>query len=399
MSARNIQHYDVIIAGARCAGAATALLLARQGARVLVLDKSRYGTDTLSTHALMRGAVVQLDRWGLLPAVAGTGTPPVRSTTFHLAGADTTIPVKPKHGIEALYAPRRRVLDAILADAARSAGADVRFGASVSDLRRDRAGRVTGITRRAGGACLEASADLVVGADGRRSTIAWCVGARAAHVAPASSVLIYRYVRDDASAGYHWYFRDGAAAGVIPTNDGQACVFAATSAERLRDEPDLSTYAAWRRILAQAAPGLAERLDERGPAGPPRVFPGLPGYLREAAGPGWALVGDAGYFKDPITAHGITDALRDAEILARVVTSQGPGAVARYQAERDELSLRLFRVSGRMAAFDWTADEIGGHLFELNAAMAEEMAAMTHGHWGMAGRRLDPRRQRELVSA
>ena len=119
MSTASSQHYDVIIAGARCAGAATALLLARQGARVLVLDKSRYGTDTLSTHALMRGAVLQLHRWGLLPAVAGAGTPPVRSTTFHLADAVTTIPVKPKHGVEALYAPRRRVLDAILADAAR----------------------------------------------------------------------------------------------------------------------------------------------------------------------------------------------------------------------------------------------------------------------------------------
>jgi 2-polyprenyl-6-methoxyphenol hydroxylase-like FAD-dependent oxidoreductase len=121
MSTANTQHYDVIIAGARCAGAATALLLARPGAQVVVLDKSRYGTDTLSTHALMRGAVLQLHRWGLLPAVTGAGTPPVRSTTFHLADAVTTIPVKPKHGVEALYAPRRRILDAILADAARGA--------------------------------------------------------------------------------------------------------------------------------------------------------------------------------------------------------------------------------------------------------------------------------------
>jgi menaquinone-9 beta-reductase len=198
MSTANTQHYDVIIAAARCAGAATALLLARQGARVLVLDKSRYGTDTLSTHALMRGAVLQLHRWGLLPAVAGAGTPPVRSTTFHTADAVTTIPVKPKHGVEALYAPRRRVLDAILADAARGAGADVRFGATLTGLRWDRAGRVTGITGRAGQARLEASADLVVGADGRRSAVARHVGARAAHVAPASSVLIYRYVPADA---------------------------------------------------------------------------------------------------------------------------------------------------------------------------------------------------------
>jgi flavin-dependent dehydrogenase len=390
MTTRNTQHYDVIIAGARCAGAATALLLARQGARVLVLDKSRYGTDTLSTHALMRGAVVQLHRWGLLPAVAWAGTPPVRSTTFHLPDAVTTIPVKPKHGVEALYAPRRRVLDAILADAACGAGADVRFGTSLTGLRRDRAGRVTGITGRAGAARLEASADLVIGADGRRSTVARWVGAQAAHAAPASSVLIYRYVLHDATDGFHWYFRDGAAAGVIPTNDEQACVFAATSAERLRREPDRGADAAWRRILAQAAPGLAERLDQRGPAGPPRVFPGLTGYLRNAAGPGWALVGDAGYFKDPITAHGITDALRDAEILARVVASGGPDAVRRYQAERDELSLRLFRVTGRIASFAWTADEIGAHLLELNDVMAEETAAMTDG---------EPAWRRELASA
>ena len=390
MSTANTQHYDVIIAGARCAGAATALLLARQGARVLVLDKSRYGTDTLSTHALMRGAVLQLHRWGLLPAVAGAGTPPVRSTTFHLADAVTTIPVKPRHGVEALYAPRRSVLDAILADAARGAGADVRFGASVTGLRRDRAGRVTGITGRAGGAPLEASADLVIGADGRRSTVARYVGARAVHVAPASSVLIYRYVRDDAADGYHWYYGAGPSPGSFPPTTGWPASSPPPARNGCGANPTVGADAAWRRILAQAAPGLAERLEHRGAAGPPRVFPGLTGYLREAAGPGWALVGDAGYFKDPITAHGITDALRDAEILARVIASEGPDAVHRYQAERDELSLRLFRVTGRIASFDWTAEEIGGHLLELGEAMAEEAAAMSAG---------DPGRRLELASA
>ena len=398
MSTRN-SHYDVVVAGARCGGAATAMLLARQGARVLVLDRSRYGTDTLSTHALMRAGVRQLHQWGLLPRVIAAGTPAVRSATFHLPGGVSTVEIKPKHGVDALYAPRRTVLDAILVDAARSAGADVRFGTSVTGLRRDRTGRVTGITGRAGAARLEVGADLVVGADGRRSAVARHAGAGAAHVAPASSGVIYRYFRGAAADGYHWYFTPGSAAGVIPTNDGLACVFAATSAERLRRELDAGPEAGLRRVLAGTAPGLADRIEHHGAAGPPRVFPGLTGYLRDAAGPGWALVGDAGYFKDPITAHGITDALRDAEILARVVTSWGPGAVARYQAERDELSLRLFRVTGRIAAFDWTADEIGSHLLELNTAMAEEMAAMTHGHWGVTGRRLDPRRQRELASA
>ena len=397
MSTRT-SHYDVVIAGARCAGAATAMLLARQGARVLLLDRSRYGTDTLSTHALTRGGVRQLHRWGLLPRVIAAGTPPVRTATFHLPGGDAAIEIKPRHGVDALYAPRRTVLDTILVDAARSAGADVRFGASVTGLLRDRTGRVTGITGLAGPARLEVGADLVVGADGRRSAVARHAGAGAAHVASASSGLIYRYFRGVPAAGYHWYFTPGSAAGVIPTNDGLACVFAATGAERLRRELDAGAEAGLRRILARAAPGLADRIEHHAAVGPPRVFPGLPGYLRDAAGSGWALVGDAGYFKDPITAHGITDALRDAEILARVVTSGGPGAVARYQAERDELSLRLFRVTGRIATFDWTADEIGGHLLELNTAMAEEMAAMTHGHWGVAGGRLHPRRL-ELASA
>jgi len=392
MSTRNTQHYDAVIAGARCAGAATALLLARQGARVLLLDKSRYGTDTLSTHALMRGAVLQLHNWGLLPRVIAAGTPPVQSAIFYLPGAVSTVEIKPKNGVEALYAPRRTVPDAILADAARDAGADVRFGASVTGLRRGRAGRVTGITGRAGPARLEVSADLVIGADGRRSAVARWAGARTAHVAPASGAAIYRYVRDGTTEGYHWYFRDGAAAGVIPTNDGLACVFAATSAAGLRREPG-GAGAAWRRILGRAAPELAERLDQRVAAGPPRVFPGLTGYLREAAGPGWALVGDAGYFKDPITAHGITDSLRDAEILARAVTTGGPGAFGRYQAERDELSLRLFRVTGRIASFDWTADQIGGHLLELSEAMAEEVAAMAGDRVG------DPSPQPDLAPA
>jgi flavin-dependent dehydrogenase len=399
MPTKDNQHYDVVITGARCAGAATAMLLARQGARVLLLDRSRQGTDTLSTHALMRGAVLQLHRWGLLPQVVAAGTPAIRSTTFHLPGAVSTVEIKPKNGVDGLYAPRRTVLDTILAEAARSAGADVRFGTSVTGLRRDRAGRVTGIIGRAGAARLKVSADLVVGADGRRSAVARFAGATAAYVAPASSGVIYRYFRDDATAGYHWYYTPGSAAGVIPTNGGLACVFAATGAERLRRELDGGAEAGLRRILAGAAPELAGRLDHHGAAGPARVFPGLTGYLRDAAGPGWALVGDAGYFKDPITAHGITDALRDAEILARAVTSGGPGAVGRYQAERDELSLRLFRVTGRIAAFDWTAGEIGDHLLELKDAMAEEVAAMTGSSWGGPGRRLDPGRRPALASA
>src|SRR5262249_46197127 len=124
MSTRN-SHYDVVIAGARCAGAATAMLLARQGARVLLLDRSRYGTDTLSRHPLGRGPGRGCRGGALRPRFAAGGTRALRPTPSPLPGAVSTAETKPGRGVDGLYPPRRTVLDAILADAARSAGADV----------------------------------------------------------------------------------------------------------------------------------------------------------------------------------------------------------------------------------------------------------------------------------
>ena len=262
MSTRNIQHYDVVIAGARCAGAATALLLARQGARVLLLDKSRYGTDTLSTHALMRGAVLQLHRWGLLPGVVEAGTPPVRSTTFHLRGRRHDRPDQAQARCRGAVcpAPHRPGHDPGRRRAQRRRRRAVRYLGHRPAARPGRAGdrdhrpgrRVTpGGQRRSGHRRRRPPLDRR--AVRRRPD-------RPRRARPRAS-LIYRYVRDDAPDDYHWYFRDGAAAGVIPTNDGLACVFAATSAERLPRELDGGADAAWRRILDRAAPGLVERLD------------------------------------------------------------------------------------------------------------------------------------------
>src|SRR6186713_761419 len=119
---------DAVIVGARCAGAATALLLARAGARVLLVDRGVYASDTTSTHALMRGAILQLHRWGVLPTIVAAGTPPVHSTTFSYSGQDVTVEIEPKFGVSALYAPRRALLDRILVDAASANGAEVRYG-------------------------------------------------------------------------------------------------------------------------------------------------------------------------------------------------------------------------------------------------------------------------------
>src|SRR5512143_2963024 len=140
----NTASYDAIVIGARCAGASTAMLLAREGLRVLLVDRAPPGRDTLSTHALMRGGVLQLHRWGLLPEIAAV-TPVIRSATFHYADETIAVPIKPRDGVDGLFAPRRTVLDVALVGAARAAGAETAFGASAVELVRDGHSRVRGV--------------------------------------------------------------------------------------------------------------------------------------------------------------------------------------------------------------------------------------------------------------
>ena len=366
--------YDAVIVGARCAGAATAMLLARQGARVLVIDRTRRGDDTLSTHALMRGAVAQLHRWGLLPTVAASGAQPVREVTFSYGTRDVPVRIKPEGGIDALYAPRRTALDSILADAAEAAGAEFLFGHGLADLSRDPDGRITGamIAGPAGAATI--GAEIVIGADGVRSTVAARTGADAYHEARNATAVLYGYAPGLANRGYRWFFVPGATAGAIPTNAGEHCVFVSVPVERRADALGGDADAAFRRVLAETAPGLAAEL--KGVPVRKRRFAGVRGFLRQPFGPGWALVGDAGYFKDPCTAHGITDAFRDAELLARAVAAGTRRAFEDYQGLRDALSLPLFRVTDAIAGCDWTLDDVAGLHAELNRAMKTEAAVM-----------------------
>ncbi|MEV0288717.1 NAD(P)/FAD-dependent oxidoreductase [Kribbella sp. NPDC050820] len=368
--------YDVVVVGARAAGAATAHLLARHGLRVLLVDRGRYGADTLSTHALMRSGVLQLSRWGLLDRVIAAGTPPVRTATFRYGAEVVPISIKSSYGVDALYAPRRTVLDPILADAAGHAGADVRFGVAVIGVDRDTRGRVTGVTVRAGnGQVLRVGARIVVGADGIRSTIAEAVGAPYERLGRSAAATTYGYWTGLETDGYEWNFRPDAASGVIPTNHGQACVFANASPRRI-GRGGLDPLI---RIVAQTSGDLAERLAVATPPAALRTFTGHPGYIRRSWGRGWALVGDAGYFKDPITSHGLTDAMRDAELLARAIVAvirdgtDERDALAGYQATRDALSLALFNVTEVIAGHQWTDSEIPGLLLDLNSAMGDEL--------------------------
>ena len=350
--------YDAIVVGARVAGAATAMLLARAGVRVLVVDRARLGDDALSTHALMRGAVLQLHRWGLLPALEAAGTPPIRSATFHYAEEEIQVAIKPRDGIDALYAPRRTVLDPLLVRAAAAAGAHVVHGVSAVGLVRDARGRVSGAVLADGdGSLTRVEAPIVIGADGIRSPIARMTGAPVERAGRSATAVIYGHLVGLALDGYHWYYRPGVGAGAIPTNDGRTCLFVALPPARFLHELRGGIEPLYRRVLAEADPELARAVAHARLDAKLRSFPGTPGFLRRAWGPGWALVGDAGYFKDPLTAHGITDALRDAELLARAAVTGTDAALAAYQAVRDEVSLGLFEVTERIASFAWDLDQ------------------------------------------
>lgn len=372
--------YDAIVVGARVAGASTAMLLARAGLRVLVIDRAAYGSDTLSTHALVRGGVMQLSRWGLLDELAAAGTPAVHRTSFRYGPTHETVEVRPSPHVPALFAPRRRVLDKLLVDAAIRAGADVRFRTRLTRLLRDREGRVVGIEARdEHGRCWSAHAPVTIGADGARSCVAREVGALTYETGRNASAMVVGYWSGVDVDGYRMGYGPGMAAGFVPTNDGQTCVWVGTPSTgfaRQRGEPDLGVT----RVLGAIAPDWALELRRGRRHGPIRGFAGLPGYLRQPWGRGWALVGDASFFKDPLTTHGMTDALRDAELLGRAVVASADGTasidetLAAYHDLRDQLSTDLFRLSDEIAAYDWNVERLRDLQRAASAAMRPELA-------------------------
>jgi 2-polyprenyl-6-methoxyphenol hydroxylase-like FAD-dependent oxidoreductase len=366
--------WDVIIVGSRVAGSATALLLARAGLRVLVVDRARRGADTVSTHALMRGGVRQLHRWGLLDAVIAAGTPPVRRIVFHYGEDTVPVTVRPTAGVDALYAPRRILLDTMLADAAAHAGARIAYSSTVTGLLRDR-NRVVGVNLRdRAGATRTERAGLVIGADGRRSTVASGVGARTLLAGTRAGRIRYGYWRNLDTDGYEWFYSPGHTAGMIPTNDDLTCVFLGHP----EPNPDVPPTT-W----ASQPDSLATRLAHAQLVGGLRTVPGQPGFLKQAWGPGWALVGDAGHWKDPLSTHGMTAALRDAELLANAVTTEpkpGPHqheALAHYQTVRDRLSLPMIQIVDDIASYAWDLPTVQLLLRQLAMTMSDETHELT----------------------
>jgi 2-polyprenyl-6-methoxyphenol hydroxylase-like FAD-dependent oxidoreductase len=308
----------------------------------------------------------------------------VTRTVFHYAwGSPVQISIRAGEGVPALFAPRRSVLDRILVDAAVDAGAEVRHGVTVTSVLTDPRGRVVGVRATdAAHRTFTAQARSTIGADGIRSTVATAVGAVVQRQSTSGSATLYAYFEGLPAEGYEWAYGTGAAAGLLPTNDGQTCVFVGASRERLRWERRAGADAAFAELFRVAAPRLQHRLSDATRVSRLHGWSGQVGHVRHSHGPGWALVGDAGYFRDPITTHGMTDALRDAELLADALLASWAGdqleavALARYQAKRDALSRQLFEVSDRIAGFDWDPKEIHQLLREVSSAMSDEVSLL-----------------------
>ncbi|HEY4023735.1 MAG TPA: NAD(P)/FAD-dependent oxidoreductase [Pseudonocardiaceae bacterium] len=309
--------YDAIVVGARCAGASTAMLLARSGHRVLMIDRARFPRDTLSTLYIQQAGVALLNRWGLYDEVLDSGCPLLDRTSYRIG--DVTLAGKPAPvpGAGAALAPRRAVLDAILANAAVRAGVEFRDGCSVEGLVFEE-NRVVGVRCRAGrGPEVVERAALVIGADGMRSAVAAAVDAPML-VEDSPKTCVYYSFFAGASDHFELYEAPGQWIGAVPTNDGATLVqayFPQSEFARVRHD----AAAAFQHNVRSAAPGLHERMLAGGQVD--RLFGtgDQRNFFRTAAGPGWVLVGDAGHHRDSITARGITHAFRQAQLLADLI--------------------------------------------------------------------------------
>ncbi|BBH68071.1 FAD-dependent oxidoreductase [Actinoplanes sp. OR16] len=328
--------YDVIVVGARCAGAPLAMLLARQGHRTLLVDRATFPSDTVSTHVIHPPGAAALKRWGLLDRIAATGCPPVGRYSFDfgpisLAGAPGT-PESPY-----AYAPRRTLLDKILLDAAAEAGAEVREDFSVEEVLFEN-DRVVGIRS---GSTVE-RARFVVGADGRNSVVAKAVDAELYQDQGPLTVGYYGYWSNLPTDTFEAYSRPGRGWAVCPTNDDLTLVIGgwpyAELAEHRNDiEGELHRTFALSPAFADRIAGAKLESKLAGTS--------VPNYFRVPAGPGWALVGDAGYNRDYITAQGITDAFLDAENLAEALTTGTDEALRGYQEKRDARAMPVYQMT------------------------------------------------------
>lgn len=355
--------FDVIVVGARCAGAATALLLARRGYQVLVVDRARFPSEIPRGHFIQREGPTLLQRWGLLSEIVKSGCPPVTRVTTDFGDFPLTGTNLVRDGVALGYGPRRRVFDALLIEAAISAGAEFRDGFPVDDYLSD-GQAIFGIRGRSygSGLCISESARITVGADGRHSSVARAAAAEVYHEAPALTCWYFSYWSGVPVDGLEIYYRDRNALFVFPTNAGLTTVFVAwpiSEFGHVRQNIEARFMEALELVPDFEARIRCGRREER--------FYGtadLPNFFRKPYGRGWALVGDAGHHQDPFLALGVCDALRDAELLVSAIDDGLSGrqplsdSLAGYEQQRNAASMQLYRENLNLAQFKPVPEDI-----------------------------------------
>jgi len=351
-----MERFDAIVVGARCAGAPTAMLLARKGYRVLLVDRATFPSDTVSTHFIHAPGVAALDRWGLRNALARSGCPPIRRYSFDFGAFTIDGTPQPADGVDEAYCSRRTVLDAMLVHAAADAGAEVREAFSVDELVFED-GAVVGIRgKQRGGTPVTERATVVIGADGRNSLVAKAVRADQYNEKPAVGPAFYSYWSGVGSSGFEVSVRDRCGMAAFPTHDDLTLVIVGMADEEFNAARS-DVEGSFLRTL-DAAPALAARVRAGTREERFHAATDLAGYFRKPYGPGWALVGDAGYHLHPITAQGITDAFIDAERLADALDATFAGrsgfddAMVAYQTSRDEHVMAMYEMTFEFAQLD-----------------------------------------------
>ncbi len=337
------------------------MLLARRDHNVLVLDRDAFPSDRLaSTHMVWHSGVEYLSHWGLLDRLAASGCPPMQNFTLDLGELVLTGHAPPAGTVAEAYAPRRLVLDDLLLNAAREAGAEVRTRCSVRDLIVED-DRVAGVRFADEHATMhEARAPLVVGADGEKSTVARLVRATSYDALGRLGGTIWAYFADLPIDDTEFYARPGRMVYAWRTNDA------------LTVAGICFPYRDFRDALSDRGATMPTELDALAPAFGERVRAArrmsrwrtgcASSFCRTPVGRGWCLIGDAGLTMDPITAAGITNAFRDAALLAEAVDEGLRGdldsALAGFEERRNAVSVPLYQFTSEMARLEPPAQEV-----------------------------------------
>ena len=367
--------HDVVVVGGGPAGCSVALLLARRGYGVLVLERNGLAPDSSSTHHLAPAAVVLLERWGLLDQLVATGCPGADRTTVWVGAQHLDMPNPAESPLT--YAPRRLVLVSLTSAAAVDAGAQVRLGFTAKDLVWE-SGGVSGVVGTgADGHSVYERSRLVVGADGRNSLVARVVGAETYDERPATSCCYHACWRGAAGAGPEVFLGDRRAVAVYPTDGGLAWVVAArpvTDWAAYKGAPE-RTYLDHVRVF----PLLGRRFEEATRASRFGGTADLGSGLRVPWGAGWALVGDAGHPHDTSVGLGTPDVCTEAHMLASAIDEGLSGrrslseALASYHRARDAHVRDAHEVVCALGSYRWTVDEVPGLVARAQAVRLQEL--------------------------